>query len=1011
MNREEILYKTSRTGTTAIYFVPNVTPEMVPTLQEPGYLVFNNLNIPVSFSHFNTGMTEIWSLQDVGDYQINVPLTSVTNNYLTGYSMTTTFNNVYSSSEKDLIRQRFSDNVISTITAQTQISITYPTYVFFVEQEIDDMYANISLTRSYETLDTLQIYNKPINSIPLQEARTGVLFGKLQAIQTVKDENGNNFKIPLRNVPVGIFNPSSEYSAPMSLDANGDRFFINFKESSLQGQYFNVTAYTEDNKFLRSQSQYTTVPDKFKYVTFTNENGEFVIYNAPIGNGVVVFEVDLFKQGLTKDEIVLNNFPFPTNNDANIGEFPCYYYNQVPVDVMPAWGYNQTGYTELNINVNLDLRKWATYIFPPAAYGNEYLETTVAKNYKNTFKIQVKDMTNFHYQPKNIEIVQVPNDLDRQSGSEYLWYNELLSQRQQVEFFKFGCHVVKLPANIYDPLGFRTDADGIPMTSTSQQGVWLAAYQFNAFVDKTRTVMKTGASVDWNGGNTIIYSHFDVNNNPGTTSDNPYNGLGVWPYEKPWSASYPEPYKIPAKPTQKRFNSPAGRTYISPYITEEPVYSDGDLVGAEVLWPTNSDPVAGGFGVQEYNGVWFPNQIAYVATESFMYKYEGTRHWSETYANGFNPYWSQSNPSPVYATKPLLNGMSSVINGEKFQRVECGYGYFMRYRDWPRVVRMDWGIESDVYRYRNLGYEGPGTNGTFYSLDGWTNNVYNLEGFNFAYSFEKNNTNSRGMDLYRIVHSGPGNIKQPENFTIPTYVQLTCDRAERCCADNGHVAWGIIHQGEFEVNATLVFPNNNPSMPVWYVESPGSIMVPYVNGTSFNWKPGGRIFSYDGRTIGGASILLPGNAGYDSTTNKNTLANYGFEAGLATDGVDVNSIAGALNSSALAASLTSDPFIATVVLATFIINANNYSEGVSYFYTSFSNGTSVNSYPQLWVTSIGTGGDCGIYHNGLNDSFQWSNPSYFWRPSSSFNNDDNTYPAGITISGAHYTNYQGGFIC
>lgn len=956
MNREEILYKTSRTGTTAIYFVPNVTPEMVPTLQEPGYLVFNNLNIPINFAHFNTGTTDFWSLQNIGDYQINIPLTSVTNNYLTGYSMTTTFNNVYSSSEKDLIRQRFSDNVISTITAQTQISITYPTYVFFVEQEIDDMYANISLTRSYETLDTLQIYNKPINSIPLQEARTGVLFGKLQAIQTVKDENGNNFKIPLRNVPVGIFNPSSEYSAPMSLDANGDRFFMNFKESSLPGQYFNTTAYTEDNKFLRSQSQYTTVPDKFKYVTFTNENGEFVIYNAPIGNGVVVFEVDLFKQGLTKDEIVLNNFPFPTNNDANIGEFPCYYYNQVPVDVMPAWGYNQTGYTELNINVNLDLRKWATYIFPPAAYGNEYLETTVARNYKNTFKIQVKDMTNFHYQPKNIEIVQVPNDLDRQSGSEYLWYNELLSQRQQVEFFKFGCHVVKLPANIYDPLGFRTDADGIPMTSTSQQGVWLAAYQFNAFVDKTRTVMKTGASVDWNGGNTIIYSHFDVNNNPGTTSDNPYNGLGVWPYEKPWSASYPEPYKIPAKPTQKRFNSPAGRTYISPYITEEPVYSDGDLVGAEILWPTNSDPVAGGFGVQEYNGVWFPNQIAYVATESFMYKYEGTRHWSEVYANGFNPYWSQSNPSPVYATKPLLNGMSSVINGEKFQRVECGYGYFMRYRDWPRVVRMDWGIESDVYRYRNLGYEGPGTNGTFYSLDGWTNNVYNLEGFNFAYSFEKNNKNSRGMDLYRIVHSGPGNIKIPENFVIPTYAGFHCAQTSHNAWLGGNYhAWKLFHTGEIDVHVSFNFNGNS----VYFND--GISSVPYVNGSSVVFKSGNYFYSDDTSSLSYVWLNLPGNASYDVNLNRYTYASYEIEAGLSGEGYF------------------------------------NQSAPTWYFAMPINVPTAISNWTTYHLGVIGTGHNPdGVFHTGLSDDFDYGGSTYKWRAGSGAQDHESAFKLALS---------------
>lgn len=968
MNREEILYKTSRTGTTAIYFVPNVTPEMVPTLQEPGYLVFNNLNLPINFSHFNTGMTEIWSLQDVGDYQINVPLTSVTTNYLTGYSMTTTFNNVYSSSEKDLIRQRFSDNVISTITAQTQVAITYPTYVFFVEQEIDDMYANISLTRSYETLDTLQIYNKPINSIPLQEARTGVLFGKLQAIQTVKDENGNNFKIPLKNVPVGIFNPSSEYSAPMSLDVNGDRFFMNFKESSLPGQYFNITAYTEDNKFLRSQSQYTTVPDKFKYVTFTNENGEFVIYNAPIGNGVVVFEVDLFKQGLTKDEIVLNNFPFPTNNDANIGEFPCYYYNQVPVDVMPAWGYNQTGYTELNINVNLDLRKWVTYIFPPAAFENEKLETTVAKNFKNTFKIQVRDMTNYHFQPKNIEIVQVPNDLDRQSGSEFFWYNELLTQRQQVEFYRFGCNVIKLPANIYDPFGFKTNADGIPMNSDyTQKGVWLASYQFNTFIDKINAVsLHTGSYVEWNGGQSKRFSHFDVNNIPGATNTAEYFGLGIWPYEKPWSASYPEPYGIPAKPTQKRFDNPTGRTYQNPYIVEEPAYSDGDLIGAEVVYP---NLLTGGFGVQTSNGTWFPNQIAYVATDSYMYKYEGTMSWQSSYSNGYQPYWSTSNNSPVYATKPLLNGMSSVVNGEKFQRVECGYGYFMKYQDWPRTVRREWGVESDTYWFMNgdffSGWEPEGQNGPFEALNGWTNNVYNLESQNYAFIFNKNKNLNNGIDIYRIVHSGIGNIKVPENFTIPTFVALACDATSKCYPSFNLPAWQLTHNGDKVVKVSFNFSNMS-SGNVKFYDGNGNTGTYY--GQEIDFYPGGNFYSTDNSTFAWINITLPGNSEYNYSLNQNTKANYILEAGfISNDTVDK-----------------------------------------WHFSTIFSLPTTPNNWDTYHVNSIGTGHYEGVIHNGLTDDFNYGNSTYHWN--SGGGAQDHEDAAGIMITLAHYDVYKGAYL-
>jgi hypothetical protein len=277
------------------------------------------------------------------------------------------------------------------------------------------MFANIKLSRSYETLDTLNIYNTPINSISQQEARTGVLFGKLEAIQLLKNEDGNSIRIPLANVPIGIFTPSDEFPTPSSLDDNGDRFYMNLKETSGPNIYFQPTtgpssttpiSYTEDQKFLKSNSNLLSLPEKFKLITITNENGEFVIYDAPIGNNIVVFEVDLFKQGLSKDEIILNNFPFPPNDNSNIGEFPCYYYNQIPVDVVPAWGTSQTGYTELNISVNLDLRKWSTYIFAPGAYGNEKLEKTTANNIANTLKIQMRDMTNPGFAIKELEVAE-----------------------------------------------------------------------------------------------------------------------------------------------------------------------------------------------------------------------------------------------------------------------------------------------------------------------------------------------------------------------------------------------------------------------------------------------------------------------------------------------------------------------------------------------------------------------------------------------------------------------------
>lgn len=989
MLTEEILYKNSRTGTTAFYFVPNITPAQVPELQEPAYVVFNNYNMPIFYATYSG--KEIWKLEDVNNYTINVQLSALTNNYITGYSVSQTFNTPIPNNQRTIIEQKFNSNITSTITAQTQISINYPTYVFFKEHEIDDMFANIKLSRSYETLDTLSIYNKPINSIPIQEAKTGILFGKLEAIQTLKDEVGNNFRIPLKNVPIGIFNKSDEFPSPVSLDDNGDRFFMNLKETATSGQYFDSIAFNEDQKFLKTASQFVSMPDKFKFVTITNDNGEFVIYDVPVGSQTVVFEVDLFKQGLTKDEIILNNFPFPTSDEASIGEFPSYYFNQIPVDVVPAWGTSQTGYTELDISVNLDLRKWATYIFPPAAYAeNERLEATVAQNSNNTFKIQVKDMTNKQFAAKTLEVTQIPKDLDRSSGSKYLWYNELLQQRQQLEFFEFGCQVIKLPANLYDPNGFRTDSGGTP---TTQKGVWLAAYQLKCFVDKTICSRATGGYKD--ASTTDFWSHFDINFITNATDTADISGLGIFPYEKPWTINYPEPYHIPPMPVKKRFDYDVDRTYgnlpsntiqLPYFVIEEPAYEDGDLVGNIV--GSLGEEVAGGFGVQNKNGTWFPNQIAYVATKDYMYKYERDVRWNETYANGYEPIWTQLDIGPYIAPHTQLAGMSNVRNGEKYQRVECGYGYFMKYIDWPRVYRAKW--SGDIYFEPDdksvPGISAPGISNLaplFNSLRSWVHNCYNINDQNFAFAFNQrlnNKPNNNSIDIYRIVESGIDDIRIPTNFTIATYVGLACAQTIRGDSDinNGYPAWKLINNGQFKVTVNFVFV---AGYTINYNDGNGGGTVNYVNGTSVDLYPGGFFSSPANQSIAYTLINLPGNSNYDSLTNKNTTADYIFEAAL--QGV----------------------------------------QGDKKIYSSFpfSVPTYVSGWPNLHVNSIGTGHNNGIIHNGLSDDFSYGSSTYRWDSATFSNNGytgDDKFPVRIEISFSDYNNveandsnaHQGGYL-
>lgn len=72
------------------------------------------------------------------------------------------------------------------------------------------------------------------------------------------------------------------------------------------------------------------MPAYYKYVTTTNEEGEFVIHNVPTGTQTIFFEVDLFKQGLTQDEIALNFYPFPADDSPNIDRLPSLFFRQFP---------------------------------------------------------------------------------------------------------------------------------------------------------------------------------------------------------------------------------------------------------------------------------------------------------------------------------------------------------------------------------------------------------------------------------------------------------------------------------------------------------------------------------------------------------------------------------------------------------------------------------------------------------------------------------------------------------
>lgn len=877
IEREELSIKKFRTGVT-FYIFSNIIyddlPEAPDQYQGPfqSYVLFNNLNIATSLHNFD-GST-IWSRNGNNNY---VPLSTITSNYyITGHSIVTKV-------DSNLTQAQI-DTRINDITSRLADPTRFPNgsaatnFVFYEKNLIDDFYVDIKLERSYNSLDTLKVYNNLVNSFPEQEAKTGVVFGRLMAIQKIKNENGQNMRIPLKNVPIGIFNSSESFPQLFSTDENGDRLSLNLKESSLSSEYFDTTSFNEDyNNYLRSGESFSAVPQQYKYVTKTNENGEFIIYDVPIGQQTAIFEVDLFKQGLTKDEIALNFFPFPTTDEANIDTIPSFVYKQFPIDVVPAWGLSQTGYTSLDININLDLRKWATYIIPPVSFAPEKLDQTVAKNITRTLKVEVRDMTAPNFVRNPIEIVQVPDDLSRDVGAQYLWFDEFSQRKKKIEFNRFGCNVFKLPANIYDPNGFRTDKNGNP---TSNKGVWLAAYQLKTYIDPSFSTRATGTFSYWNG-RYYSRSHFDLNyiagNDQPTVSVSAPPQIGIFPYEKPWSATYPEPYSIPKKPTQQRFYDGSQRmlhpssTVGNPiYYYLEPSYSDGDLIGSEV-YDSTGVAIAGGFGVQNQASAWFYNRIANVATKNFMYKYEKGVAWSEKYANGFEPYWDQTN-NPYGNTAYPFAGASNVVGGEKYQRVECGYGYFLRPQGWSRVGRASWGadinFDTGALNYSNPNNPGPavinpGIAGGWYSHEYTNLTLYNLDNQNLTLAMNPGTYIPEGtLDLYRIVESGIDNIVEPKNFVIPTYVRLS--------VAGSNFAWRmfIINRGEIPVSFTNKFNG-----VVSFSSAPGSAAF----GQTITLQPGEQCYTSVGganSTIGFTSTSLPGNSLFNPQTNKYDLAVY-----------------------------------------------------------------------------------------------------------------------------------------
>ena len=850
-----------------------------------GYLIVDVANNPVKITT-NSFDTQ-FSRQNVTNNFVYD--TSI--NFITGWTVSTILNYEIPSAQQGAINQRFVTKNKNTYGQQ------YTFFSEFRETSVNDLHANISIHRTFDILDTLSVINSVDGEPVYRESPTGVLYGKIQSLQKINDEFGNKLTIPLVQVPVCVFNTSTAFPDISSLDDNGNRIVLNIKENSFSNQYFDQETYNFAQDFLSSTQSLKLIPDQYKYTAITNENGEFVIYDVPIGSQSFMLEIDLLKHGLTKDEVSLSMFPYPTVSSPTVDTVPHFYFRQFNINIVPSWGDYQSGYTELNISVPIDLRKWTNYVFPPVAFvADEKLETTVAKNSSKKLKVQIRDMTAPNFDFKTLTLSKVQDDLDRDTGAQYVWYNSFAENRRNVDFNQFGCNIIKLPANMYDPNGFQTDENGIP---TTRKGVWLSSYQFREYIDDGFLSSRaTGGYSYWLNGKYYLISHFDLNyidGNDITYSSYPSSATtNQFPYEKPWTINYPEPYSITKKPVNIRFTGMTDRQIFSSgataadnvYYMDEPAYSDGDLVGMETSTPGSISNSTGGFGVQyipDISGnasiLFFANRISEVATKNFMYKYERNVAWNETYSNGFEPFWDTPSQKQIFGGKSKVNG------NERFQRLEAGYGYFMKPQGWPRYVKTDIGDipSADILLNPTTVSSSPFTlvpgiiGKNMYSAKYWPNDTFNINKQDLALSLGTGNQVKNGtIDIYRIVHSGQDYINIPYNFVIPTYANLVIHSAI--------LAYSFSLTNTGEIPSSI---KNTYHQPVYYYDlnnvvrlaNIGEMIILYPNHRLFLDAYGvSNEWGYSDLALGGSLVSLPGNSNYSNDLNQYTVSSYSFGA-------------------------------------------------------------------------------------------------------------------------------------
>ena len=308
----KIQIKRSRKGTFARFFNNLISAEDAGT-DSVSYLVVDTAGKPVLLA--DTEEQARFERNSRNNFIYNSSI-----KVITGRTISQTLNYELNQDQQDKIKQNF-------ISKQTEaFGINSVSAAFFEQKEVTDFFMDFGIARSIEAINTLSVHNNLLGETPRLESKTGVLFGKLEARQKVKDENDEKIKIPLANVPVAVFTRSEEFPTVASADDDGNRITLNLKENSKIGMYFNQDSFDTDQIFLSDNASINVVPEKYKHTAFTNENGEFILFDVPVGEQVFIFEIDLLKQGLTKDEVSLNFFNYPAEETPNVDSVPHFFY-------------------------------------------------------------------------------------------------------------------------------------------------------------------------------------------------------------------------------------------------------------------------------------------------------------------------------------------------------------------------------------------------------------------------------------------------------------------------------------------------------------------------------------------------------------------------------------------------------------------------------------------------------------------------------------------------------------